>query len=220
MRSLRMLAIAILLPAAIAGAQTTRPITLKVGDLPPPLAGQIWLKGEPIKSFERGKIYVIEMWATWCGSCIATFPDVSRVQAEYGKDGVVIIGQSVQETDQAAVEPFVRTMGDRMGYRVVIDDVSRGGKGTMAETWLEAAGEHGIPCAFVIGRDGRLAWIGNISAIEPVLRQLIAGTFDAERTAIADAPWKQFQREFTDALVSKQWDRALTLIDEHLICSG
>ena len=63
------------------------------------------------------------------------------------------------ERDLAAVEPFVNGMGDQMNYRVALDDQNK-----MAKAWLDAAGINGIPTAFVVGRDSKIAWIGSPDA--------------------------------------------------------
>jgi thiol-disulfide isomerase/thioredoxin len=42
--------------------------TLKVGDKAPALVVEKWLKGRPVPRFERGRLYVVEFWATWCPS--------------------------------------------------------------------------------------------------------------------------------------------------------
>ena len=63
-------------------------VTLKVGDPAPALQLDKWLKGEPVKELEKGKIYVIECWATWCGPCIASMPHVTKMQAKFKDKGV------------------------------------------------------------------------------------------------------------------------------------
>ena len=65
--------------SAQSGGQVEQP-TLKVGDKAPPLGKGQWVKGEPVKEFESGKVYVIENWATWCGPCIAAIPHVTEIQ--------------------------------------------------------------------------------------------------------------------------------------------
>jgi thiol-disulfide isomerase/thioredoxin len=199
---------------SVAAAQPRPQATLKVGDAAPALAGGKWVKGEPVEKLETGKIYVLEFWATWCGPCIAAIPHVSELQAKYEKDGVVIIGQNVWERDQAKPEPFVKDMGDKMKYRVRLDDLSDGGEGKMAKTWMEAAGQGGIPCSFIVGKDGKIAWIGHPMAMEPVLKQVIAGTFDPVKEAAAKDAQEQAARRLGEAMENRDYDTALKVLDE------
>ena len=48
-----------------------------------PLAAAKWIQGEAPKSFESGKIYMFECWATWCGPCIAAIPHVNALHKKY-----------------------------------------------------------------------------------------------------------------------------------------
>jgi thiol-disulfide isomerase/thioredoxin len=134
--------------------------SLGVGDPAPPLAVSKWLSGEPVASLQVGKVYVIEFWASWCGPCRMVIPHVSELQKKYPK--VVFIGVNVWEQVPAQGEAFAKSQGDRMDYRVAQDDVSGGlDKGKMALQWLKAAKQKGIPCAFVVNDDGKIAWIGH-----------------------------------------------------------
>jgi hypothetical protein len=51
-------------------------------------------------------------------------------------------------------------MGDKMTYRVALDDKTSQKDGQMAKTWMEAAGLDGIPSAFLVDTKGTIAWIG------------------------------------------------------------
>ena len=60
-------------------AQIDQSPSLIIGDPAPSLHVGKWIKGSPIQRFERGKIYVIEFWATWCRPCIAAMPRLSAL---------------------------------------------------------------------------------------------------------------------------------------------
>jgi thiol-disulfide isomerase/thioredoxin len=172
------LSLAAVMFALVAPEKTTP--TLKIGDPAPPLAVSRWLKGEPVKQFEPGKTYVVEFWATWCGPCVGCMPYLTELHKIH-KDRVTFISVDVAEPDQAKVAPFVEKMGDKMGYSVAVDEVpagdERGLNGRMWLEWLAAAGERGIPCAFIISQ-GKVAWIDHPINMCAALDKILAGGWD------------------------------------------
>jgi thiol-disulfide isomerase/thioredoxin len=221
-RSAAAVAVSLLLVAASAGHAAT----LTVGDAAPPLTVGKWVKGEPVASIEKGKIYVVEFWATWCGPCRATIPHVSELSKKY--PDVTFIGQNVWENDVSQVEPFVKQMGDQMSYRVATDAVAEGGApdtGKMAQNWMKAADQDGIPTAFIVGKDGKIAWIGHPVAMDKPLAQVIDGTFDlaaakkeAEQAAKGREEQKAVAEEFRAKVAPKaqaqDYEGAAAAIDE------
>jgi thiol-disulfide isomerase/thioredoxin len=172
-------AVAVVLSAGVAQA-----VDLKPGDAAPKLTVKEWIKGEPVTGFAKGKVYVVEFWATWCGPCKATIPHLTELQKKF-KD-VTFIGVAVWEEDQAKVKPFVAEMGEKMGYRVAVDEVPAGKEadsGAMATHWMKAAGQGGIPAAFVVDGEGRVAWIGHPGELEGPLSEVVAGKFDISAAA-------------------------------------
>ncbi|GIV05931.1 MAG: hypothetical protein KatS3mg016_1506 [Fimbriimonadales bacterium] len=174
--------------------------SLKVGDPAPALPVAKWVKGQPVPQFEKGKVYVVEFWATWCGPCRQTIPHLTQLAAKY-KDKVTIIGVSVWERVDKnnpnahiqRVEKFVSDMGDKMNYVVAADSA----EGGVAKAWMEAAGQGGIPTAFVVDQQQRIVWIGHpMDNLDEVLEQVIAGKFDWK----AEAERQQRQREQTEAI--------------------
>lgn len=156
--------------------------TLKVGDPAPAIKVAKWLKGQPVEKFGNGSIYVVEFWATWCGPCRKSAPHLSELAKKYqGK--AQIIGVSIWESEKTdhqkrldALDKFVTSMGDKMDYTLAADD----NDGTMGKTWMEAADERGIPTAFIIGKDGKIAWIGYPWDMDDKLEAVVAGTLDTK----------------------------------------
>ena len=69
-------------------------------------------------------------------------------------------------------------MGDQMTYRVALDDKSQETNGIMAVNWMKAADQNGIPTAFVVNKQGRIAWIGHPMGLnEQILEEILAGRF-------------------------------------------
>jgi thiol-disulfide isomerase/thioredoxin len=157
---------------------------LAVGDPAPALQVKEFVKGDPVAAFDKGKTYVVEFWATWCGPCRVSIPHLTELQKKH-KD-LVVIGVSVWERDQEKVKPFVEEMGDKMAYRVAMDDVpekAKGDEGKMAKGWMTAAEQAGIPTAFVVNGDGKVAWIGHPMEMDKPLEQIVSGKWDLAAAA-------------------------------------
>ena len=157
---LKVTAAALTLTAGMTFALIAAP-TLKVGDPAPKLQTGKWVQGEPVKAFEKDKAYLVEFWATWCPPCRTSIPHLNEVHNKFKDKGLIVIGQDCWERDESRVAPFVKQMGDKMTYRVALDDKTSSKKGQMAETWMEAAGRDGIPSAFLVDAKGKIAWIGH-----------------------------------------------------------
>jgi hypothetical protein len=82
------------------------------------------------------------------------------------------------------VAPFVKKMGDKMTYRVALDDKAGAKQGQMAKTWMEAAGRDGIPSAFLVDTKGAIAWIGHPMELkEEVIEDVLAGKTPVSKSA-------------------------------------
>src|SRR5262245_21924541 len=159
---------------------------LKVGDPAPKLEVKEFIKGDAVARLEKGKVYVIEFWATWCPPCRAAIPHLTKLQQQH-KD-VIFIGVSAYEHNQKEVKPFVESMGDKMDYRVALDMVPEGREpkdGTMARSWMTAAEQWFVPRAFIVNADGKIAWIGHPDALDEPLAQVVAGKYDLKAAAAA-----------------------------------
>jgi thiol-disulfide isomerase/thioredoxin len=143
------LLLAVLSPLAAAAADK-----LEVGDKAPAKLPSAWIKGERVSAFDPKKTYVMEFWATWCPPCVASIPHLAELQTKLKDKGVTVISVHVSNGVEAA-DAFVRKEGKKMTYTVAKDT-----NGSVGKAWLTAAGQNGIPCAFVVA-GGKVAYIGH-----------------------------------------------------------
>jgi cytochrome c biogenesis protein CcmG/thiol:disulfide interchange protein DsbE len=113
----------------------------------------------------RGKVVLLNFWATWCAPCRSEIPRFVDLQNKYDKQGFEIIGISLDD-DPEMVRAFYQQF--RMNYPVAIGDAK------LAEQY---GGILGLPVSFVIGRDGRIyakhADEADISLIEREINSLL-----------------------------------------------
>ncbi len=221
-KSHRKLAAAILALAAGAFLSPAAEPSLKVGDPAPKLQQGKYVQGEPVKEFEPGKAYIVEFWATWCGPCRESIPHLNETYKKFKDKGLIVIGQDCWEEDDSLVAPFVKKMGDKMTYRVALDDKEGSKKGKMAETWMGAAGQDGIPTAFLVDTKGKIATICHPMELkEKVIEEVLAGNFDTQKAAAEFADQKKNEAkleviggELQKDMQEKKWDEAMAKVAE------
>ena len=94
----------------------------------------------------KGKVILLNFWATWCGPCKAEIPSLVELQQQYGDD-LVVLGFSVDDTVEK-MKPYAAQY--KINYRLLV--------GNGREDVQEAFGPlFGIPVSVIIGRDGKIA---------------------------------------------------------------
>ncbi len=102
--------------------------------------------GREVKSSDfKGKVVVIDFWATWCPPCRKEIPDYIALQKKYAERGLVILGFSMDEGPASDVKAFGVKM--KVNYPLLMAD------GAVAEAF---GGIEGLPTAFVIDREGNI----------------------------------------------------------------
>jgi peroxiredoxin len=96
----------------------------------------------------KGKVILLDFWATWCAPCKVEIPWFAEFQTKYGPRGLAVVGVSVDDT-LAKLKPFEKQY--KMNYPVLL------GEGRDDLMGPKGFGTLGVfPTTFVIGRDGRI----------------------------------------------------------------
>lgn len=156
---------------------------LSIGDNAPELKIDKWLKGGNFVPLEKGKVYLIDFWATWCVPCIAGMPHLSMLQAKYKSKGFEIIGVTNEDkfgNSLEKVQAFIKRKDTAMNYSVAWAPVSKKDslQGIWLHPWMQQAGFENLPTAFLIDRMGKLVFMGEPLSIDSTLDAVINNRYD------------------------------------------
>jgi peroxiredoxin len=124
-------------------------------------------KGIPVKLADfKGKVVLLNFWATWCHGCGEEIPWFIEYQEKYKNQGLAVLGVSMDDEGWTVVRPFVQDK--KMNYVVVIGDKKLGDKFGLAA----------MPMTVLIDRNGNIAskyeGIVNRETCEGQIRTLLA----------------------------------------------
>ena len=102
--------------------------------------------GSPVKlSAYKGKVVLLDFWATWCGGCKVEIPWYMEFQNKYKDKGLSVVGVSMDEDGWKSVKPFLAE--NKINYPIVIGNSDLGGQ----------FGVSGLPLTLLIDRNGKIA---------------------------------------------------------------
>ena len=113
---------------------------------------------------KRGRVVLVNLWATWCGPCRFEIPELQRIHDRYAPRGFEVIGVSVDESGVESVRQFMAEQ--KMTYPIAIDP--QGNLATILQTSV-------LPTSVVLDRNGKIVWkrYGLIPENDPELKSAI-----------------------------------------------
>lgn len=146
-------------PTSAPGAPVPQPSAsevkelLKAGVLAPDFAVQT-PKGAPIRlSAFKGKVVLLDFWATWCGPCIASMPGLQKIYKQVKSKGVVVFSVNVFDEKEPFDAWIAKNAGEVYDFTFAFDPAGRDEKKSVAAAKYNVSG---IPTMYVIGRDGKI----------------------------------------------------------------
>ncbi len=101
--------------------------------------------GKTVQSDQfKGSIVIVDLWATWCGPCIAEIPEYNRLQEKYAEKGVKLVGVTMASGKAKEVKPFIER--HQMKYTILMGDDDQGYELNIV----------GFPTTYLVTRDWKI----------------------------------------------------------------
>jgi peroxiredoxin len=156
-----------------------------------PAAARASVKGKPAPEFAlkdangqtvhladyKGKVVLLDFWATWCGPCKIEIPWFMEFEQQFKDRGFAVVGVSMDEDGWTAVKPYLVRM--KVNYRILLGNDQVG---------TQYGGVDSLPTTFLIDRQGKIASVHiGVSTGKEEFKDAIVHLLDAPRD-IASAP--------------------------------
>jgi len=164
----------------------------------------------------KGRVVLLDFWASWCGPCRKSLPEFDRLQSKYGGRGLQVVGMSLDETQEAVTDFLVNVP---VHFTILQDPFGTTG---------QAFGVVAMPTTFLLDREGRIAarFEGgdHLEAEEAAVATLLAGGKVAPDSSVrvatglrATGTLKAWNRgHLADPIMSLDGDPLARMMREHI----
>jgi len=212
-------------------AEAAQPSTdaMGIGSPAPSLDIEHWIQDgngffSPVTKFESGKVYIVEFWATWCGPCINSMPHLAALQNAYRGRGVQVL--SVSDEPLETVKAFLeREAENAEGGKTTFAEITAAYSLTtdpdrsVYEAYMDATEQQGIPTAFIVGKDGKIEWIGHPMEMDETLEKVVTDSWDRAEFAamyLAERTFNDNLQKISVLAGSAKYKEAIEVIDAEI----
>lgn len=178
--------------------------TFVIGQKAPPLTELLWLQGDAPDLNNASKLYLFDLWATWCGPCIASIPHLNELQQTFGSKGLQVIGVNVWEYNKERVEQFLKEYKHHPNYPIAFSK----NKGSFFEkNWLDCTGLKGIPQAILV-KGGTIILIDHPANITPErIKEALSPSFKLDTFTQQNSNYKKARQRVRSLIEANQWEQ-------------
>lgn len=191
--------------AAMLLAGVVRAADPPIGSQAPEVGAREWLnaRGPTTLAELRGKVVVVEFWATWCGPCRQSIPYINALAEKWADKGLTVL--SLTREGRSTVERFFRRQKLKVNYTIGCGSDS-----------LSAYGVRGIPRAFLIDPKGAVVWAGHpLSGLGEAVEKALVSV-GAPTTGPTTDPNDAELSAATEALSQAEYAKALAILEDVL----
>jgi peroxiredoxin/YHS domain-containing protein len=126
------------------------------------------LTGESVTQEKyKGKVLLVDFWATWCKPCVETMPEMQKLATKYADKDFLVLGVSIDEKGEKVVRPFLQKR--KFTYPILLD-------GGDKPVW-QKFGVKAVPALFLVDKEGQIVrqWTGkpNKKEVEEAVQKLL-----------------------------------------------
>lgn len=151
---------------------------MQLGMPAPTLEGGKWLVGKPVESFTRGRVYIVSIWSSTFGVRPDALSTLEKIAKAHPDDVVCVCVSADGKEGDEFDDLLKRAVPSNL--RVLKDDPDENAPGPVVVRWLQDTATRSYPATFIVDKQGRMIFAGDIAEAQEKLPDVLSGKFTWE----------------------------------------